>query len=114
MGFQVQLVFKLTQHSRDVALMQSLIKYLACGNVTERSKQPAVDFTVTKFPDILEKIMPFCINLPLQGVKHLDFLKFVKVIELMKNKAHLTKEGLEQIREIESSMNRSSLTLVIG
>jgi hypothetical protein len=40
--------------------MQSLIKDLACGNVTERSKQPAVDFTVTNLPDILEKIMPFC------------------------------------------------------
>jgi hypothetical protein len=30
----------------------------------------------------------------------------MKVIELMKNKAHLTKEGLEQIKLIKYGMNR--------
>jgi hypothetical protein len=36
----------------------------------------------------------------------LDYLDFVKVIELMKEKEHLTEEGLNQIRKIKAGMNR--------
>jgi hypothetical protein len=36
----------------------------------------------------------------------LDYADFVKIAELMKNKAHLTKEGLDQIRQIKAGMNR--------
>jgi hypothetical protein len=32
-------------------------------------------------------------------------MDFCKVVELMKNKAHLTSEGLEDIRKIKSRMN---------
>jgi len=35
----------------------------------------------------------------------LDFADFCKVAELMKNKAHLTQEGLEEIRQIKAGMN---------
>lgn len=35
-----------------------------------------------------------------------DYLDFVKVVELMKSKAHLTKDGLEEIKQIKSGMNR--------
>jgi hypothetical protein len=35
----------------------------------------------------------------------LDYADFCKVAELMKNKAHLTAEGLEQIKKIRANMN---------
>lgn len=109
MGEAVQLKFTITQHSRDVVLMESLIKFFNCGNLNKRSLQPAVDFVVGKFPDIVNKIMPLFINYPLQGVKHLDSLNFVQIIQLMQNKAHLTKEGLDKIKEIKSKMNRGKM-----
>jgi hypothetical protein len=36
----------------------------------------------------------------------LDFNDFCKIADFMKNKSHLTSEGLEQIRHIKSGMNR--------
>ena len=39
------------------------------------------------------------------GVKVKDFEDFKYVSVLMKNKNHLTKEGLEEIRKIKSRMN---------
>lgn len=39
------------------------------------------------------------------GEKALNFADFVRVAELMKEKVHLTKEGLDQILEIGSGMN---------
>jgi hypothetical protein len=50
-------------------------------------------FTVRKLSDILKIIIPFFEKYPLRGTKSLDFADFCKVAELMKDKAHLTKEG---------------------
>jgi hypothetical protein len=55
-GSQVQLRFSISQHSRDTELMTSLVKYLNCGMVKERSNLDIVEFVVTKFADIEEKI----------------------------------------------------------
>ena len=43
---------------------------------------------------------------PLQGVKLKNFGAIKKVALLMQNKAHLTSEGLEEIRKIKSGMNK--------
>jgi hypothetical protein len=64
-----------------------------------------MEFTVTSLKDINNIIIPFFSKYPLQGVKLADYLDFCKVVELMKNKAHLTQEGLDQILEIKLGMN---------
>lgn len=64
-----------------------------------------MELTIGSLEDIIKIIIPFFTKYPLQGAKRLDFADFCKVAELMKNKAHLTPEGLDQIREIKSGMN---------
>ena len=105
-GFQVQLEFQLTQHVRDEQLMRSLIKYLDCGNIYK--KEQVFYFRVRKFQDIVNKIIPFFKNYPIVGVKALDFAYFCRVTEMMKNKAHLTQEGLKEIKNIKAGMNKGS------
>jgi imidazole glycerol phosphate synthase subunit HisF len=63
---------------------------------------------VTSFKDITEKVIPFLDKYPIQGTKILDFLDFKRVADLMNNKAHLSKEGLDEIRFIKSKMNSRS------
>jgi hypothetical protein len=41
----------------------------------------------------------------LHGAKLLDYLDFKKVADMVKVGAHLTPEGLEEIRRIKSRMN---------
>ena len=103
-GFQVKLVFQITQHKRNEKLMISLIELLQCGKIFKNRE--TFDFKVYKLSDILNKIIPFFKKYPILGVKALDFADFCKAAELMKNKAHLTKDGLEQIRKIKAGMNR--------
>ena len=105
-GFQVKLVFQLTQHYRDVALMESLIKLLDCGSCGQPLNYNHVDFRIQKFSDICNKVVPFFQKYPLIGVKSKDFEDFCKVAELMQNKEHLTAEGLDQIRQIKAGMNK--------
>jgi hypothetical protein len=57
--------------------------------------------------DIENKIIPFFNEYPILGVKSLDFEDFKKVAELVKNKEHLSPEGLIKIREIAEGMNLS-------
>jgi hypothetical protein len=102
LGFQVQLVFQLTQHSRDEKFMRSLIEYFDCGRVYPNRN--TFDFIVKKFSDIQDKIIPFFLKHQIIGVKSKDFEDFCKVVELMKNKK-LTKEGLEEIKNIKTGMN---------
>lgn len=51
LGFQVQLVFQITQHSRGKELMASLIPHLGCGRLVTSSDNK-VQFRVEKFTDI--------------------------------------------------------------
>ena len=103
LGETVNLVFKLTQHSRDEQLMRSLINYFHCGQVS--LVRTWVDFRVTKFKDIDEIIITFFQKYPIQGVKALDFADWCQVAELINEKKHLTMDGLEKIKKIKDGMN---------
>lgn len=104
-GIAVRLRFQITQHLRDAELISSLIKYWGCGNVYEDSSSSVVVFVVSNLSDINNKILPFFDQYTLQWNKKLDYLDFCKVVEIMKVKAHLTEEGLDQIRVIKRGMN---------
>jgi hypothetical protein len=105
LGYIVQLRFSVTQHSRDEELLKSLVSFLGCGIYYARSEHNFGEFIVTKFSDITDKIIAFFEKYPIQGVKSLDSTEFKRVAELMKNKDHLSQEGLEQIRQIKAGMD---------
>jgi hypothetical protein len=105
-GKTVVLKFQITQHERETILMKSIVEFLACGKVRKRSNQPCVDIQVIKFSEIYEKIIPLFEKYPLVGSKNLNYLDFYKAAELIKNKAHLTSDGLEEILRIKSGMNK--------
>lgn len=79
------------------------MKYFKCGRIIENGSM--IKFYIAKFSDILSILLPFFDKYPILGVKNLDFKDFCKVVELMKNGSHLTKEGLEQIRKIKDNTN---------
>lgn len=103
LGIRVKLTFQITQNGRDEQLMRFLIKYFDCGNIYKR--QEAFDYKVTKVDDLVDKIIPFLNKYPVIGVKSEDFKDFCKVVEMIKNKEHLTVSGLDQIRKIKDGMN---------
>ena len=75
-GYQIQLKFILTQHYRDIQLMEKLVNYFGCGTITFDSRKSVVFYTVTNFSCIIKKIIPFFNKYPLEGAKHLDFKDF--------------------------------------
>jgi len=62
-------------------------------------------FQIKNYSDIQNKIIPFFNKYPILGVKNLDFADFKIIANLLKNKEHLTGEGLSKIIEIVNGMN---------
>jgi hypothetical protein len=60
---------------------------------------------VTGFNNILDKVIPIFDENPILGIKAKDFEDFKEASVLIKNKAHLTPEGLDKILLIKSRMN---------
>ena len=108
-GSQVELVFQITQHTRKKLLLISLIDYLGCGRYRERTGGLAGNFLVYKSSDLIEKIIPFFETYPIVGIKAKDFESFKQVADLVKSSAHLTIEGIEQIKKIRAEMNTKRL-----
>ena len=84
--------------------MRSLIELLKTGEIYRRGD--AFYFTVSKFQDINDKIIPFFLKYSIHGVKALYFKDFCLVASMMKDKKHFTKEGLDNIKKIKAGMNR--------
>jgi hypothetical protein len=103
-GWAVQLVFKITQHSRDIQLLELIKNFLDCGRIEKRAGF-AADFTVTSIKDIDSKILTFFNKYPLQGSKLLNLNDFKEAFIIMESKGHLTEEGLNKIRAIKAGMN---------
>jgi hypothetical protein len=117
LGLQIKLEFVLTQHFRDEQLMLNLREYLDCGNLYKYKQ--IVKFKITKFDCasyMNEKVISFFQKHPLHGVKLLDFLDFVKVMELMKKKEHLTASGLVllRIRKIKAPNEQRKKILLVS
>lgn len=98
---RVYLRFRITQHERDINLMDLIIKYLGAGRIDweKRKGYPTVSIVVGNFKDITNKIIPFFDQYQYQyhilGVKNLDYLDWVKISNLMKLLKNKTKEGME-------------------
>ena len=102
-GHTVYLVFKLSQHARDKQLMICIKDFLNCGNVY--SNRTWIDYSVSKLDDIENKIIPLFIKYPIRGIKAEDFHDWCIVAEMMRENKHLSKKGLEKIKQIKAGMN---------
>ena len=108
-GLEIRLNLNITQHIRDFDLLKSFINLLKCGNVY-KYKDSCI-FQVVSFTAINTIIIPgyFLISTyQLHGKKAWDFYKFSKIANLIKNKQHLTRQGLNEIKELKTTMNKYS------
>jgi hypothetical protein len=92
-------------------LLKDIVTYLNYGRYYKSPTRNEGQYLVTVFSDINDKLIPFLNEYPLLGTKKDDYLDFAQIAELIKSKAHLTDEGLERIKLIQSNMNRKRTTI---
>lgn len=107
LNYQVRLRFNITQDKIDEVLLKNMITYFNCGTISH--SKTMVNYDVFSIKDINEIIVPFFLKYQIRGEKNNNFLKWIKIMELIKNKKHLTIDGLEKIKEIKNTMNSNNL-----
>lgn len=102
---RIDIGFSIAQHSRDMLLLQKFVTFFNCGRIKKDSRHYVHYFVVTNFKDITDKIIPFFKKYKTEGVKSSNFADWCEGAEIIRSKAHLYDDGVEQIRSIQSRMN---------
>jgi hypothetical protein len=104
-GYQAYLRFRISQHARDAELMRLIMIYLNAGRLEIDSRKPVIYLVINKISEINQIVIPFFDQYPICGIKHLDYLDWCKIANLIKSGAHLTNEGLAEIQRIKDGIN---------
>lgn len=62
--YSVSLRFRVTQHIKDIKLMETIVKHLGAGAVYKYHNQPAVYININDFKSITNIIIPFFEKFP--------------------------------------------------
>jgi len=105
-GWQVKAEFQLCLHSKDVEILYKIQEFFkGIGNISIKSNRDVAQYRVNDINSIKEILIPHFEKYPLQSAKSVDFLLFKQCVELIANKEHLNKSGLEQIIAIKAGLN---------
>jgi len=111
-GWAIEPSFEISLHQKDLELFTQIRNYFGdISSIRIRNDVKTCVFSVRSLYDIvsLKKIIPHFDNYPrplgLITKKRGDYLLFKKVISMMQQKEHLTKEGVENILNIRATMN---------
>ena len=104
-GYQVLPEFTVVQHKRDIGILYALKAFFGCG-VIRTNHAARMAYRVRGVAHLSERILPFFEKYPLKTKKGIDFLKFRKIVLMMKDRQHLTSEGIKSMQSLASQMNR--------
>ena len=108
LGWQVLPEFRIVQHEKDESILHELKNYFGFGGVkiNNTDKNATRKGFRVRGLENLNKIVKFFEENQLRTSKKNNFKTFKEVIQMMNNKEHLTKKGLDKIAKLISKMNR--------
>ena len=91
-------------------LLQKVKRSFGCGAVyrqleKRKNHSECYRFEINSQKDIQETLIPFFDKHPLQGPKQREYKIFRQIAVMIKEKQHLSREGLMKIRKLKSKMN---------
>jgi hypothetical protein len=106
LGYTCQPQFRICQHKRDLIVLNRIITTMGCGTLMKPTGyRDEYNFSVANLKELLTIVIPFFEKYPIYGAKLLDYKDFCKGVSIMKNKGHLTSEGLSQLKDLAYRMN---------
>lgn len=105
LDYTVSLSFRITQNKTDSQLLFNITNYFKTGAVYESHGIKSCVYVVSDLKSIKNNIIPHFDKYPLQGKKLKDYNDWKIIFNMIINKEHLIKEGLNKIIEIKANMN---------
>lgn len=115
-GYCIQLQFHIKMQEKDKPLLEKVKNTLGCGAIYFQKEKrtnhcQCYRYSVYSYKDILETIIPFFQQNPLQSVSKLEnFEIFCQIALLVKAKEHLAESGVEKIKTLKQKMNLKTTT----
>jgi hypothetical protein len=103
-GVNISLRFKITMLTNETQLLNMVKYFFNCGNLYV-CKDGTINYEIKDINSINEFVIPHFIKYPLRGTKYLDFIDFKHALDLIKSKAHYTKEGIDLLSKVSLTMN---------
>jgi hypothetical protein len=105
---RVSAYFKIGLNERDLDLLKQIQNFFGgIGNIYYNPTSKSWTYRVNKISDLDTVIIPHFIKYSLLSQKAADFNLFVQIVQLLKENAHLSKTGLEQIMNVKYSLNKN-------
>jgi hypothetical protein len=101
--WKISLCFNISQ--RDRVILALFKRHLGCGTMRQR-RDGVWYYEVNNLTALVENVIPYFKHFKfLSSKKKRDFAKFIKIAELMRQKQHLSREGVEEVLRIRRDMN---------
>lgn len=86
-------------------MLEIIKEFFKVGNIHFRTRNQNAVYSVQSIKDINDCIVPHFLKYPLLTEKSVDFKIFCIIMDMMKKKEHLTKEGINKIINLRVCMN---------
>jgi len=103
---KVRISFEINLHEKDKEILYKIQSFFGVGGIYHRPDRKKSVYRVTNVNYINDVIIPHFTKYPLISKKGVDFLLWCKVVKMILNKEHLTKEGFLTILSYYASINR--------
>ena len=110
-GYQIFAEFVLTQGVKSLSVLSKIREFFQVGKIYENRRndnhrENIYRFCVRSISELDAVIVPFFQKFPLKTAKSQDFEIFARIVEMMKNREHLTVKGFDEIQNLAAQMNR--------
>jgi len=104
--WKIRSSFEINLHLKDINILYKIQSYFGIGSVSIRREKKIGVYRVSSLSKLNEVIIPHFLKYPLISEKSIDFLLWKKVINIISDKKHLTKDGFLSILSYYASINR--------
>ena len=110
LGWQVQPEFAVVQAAPSAHVLDDLQAFFGCGRIGvnrrhDNHRHDMWRWSVRSLVDLAERILPFFEENPLRTAKAREFEKFSTVVRMMRQRQHLSVQGMSYIAGLAESMN---------
>jgi hypothetical protein len=102
-GWQVKPIFSISLHNKDIKLLEAIQRTLKTGKIYKHGVD-SMQYRVSSLKNV-EIITDHFDSYPLITQKRADYLLFKQAIAIIKNKEHLSIEGLLKLVGIKATLN---------
>ena len=79
------------------------------GGIYADKTNNSLNYKIAKIEHLINVIIPHFNTYKLVGNKNLNFLIWFQIVSLVKNKTHLTSEGLNLIKSLKDQLNKTTI-----